>query len=279
MTGRLVLAGTPIGNLSDASEGLRRALAGADVIAAEDTRRLKTLLAGLAVESTARVVSYFDQTEAARAAGLVEDLRAGLTVLVVSDAGMPTVSDPGFRLVKLAIEADIPVTAVPGPSAVLTALAVSGLPTDRFCFEGFLPRKAGERSRRLAALADEDRTMVFFEAPHRLSALLAAAITAFGAERRASVSRELTKVFEQTKRGTLAELAEWAAAGVRGELTVCVAGREQRVQLDAEEAVRRVLAEVPSAVSHSASVAQVSVETGFPRKELYQLVLDARRSE
>jgi 16S rRNA (cytidine1402-2'-O)-methyltransferase len=274
-----VLAGTPIGNLSDASEGLRRALAGADVIAAEDTRRLKTLLAGLAVESTARVVSYFDQTEAARAAGLVEDLRAGLTVLVVSDAGMPTVSDPGFRLVKLAIEADIPVTAVPGPSAVLTALAVSGLPTDRFCFEGFLPRKAGERSRRLAALADEDRTMVFFEAPHRLSALLAAAITAFGAERRASVSRELTKVFEQTKRGTLAELAEWAAAGVRGELTVCVAGREQRVQLDAEEAVRRVLAEVPSAVSHSASVAQVSVETGFPRKELYQLVLDARRSE
>jgi 16S rRNA (cytidine1402-2'-O)-methyltransferase len=162
---------------------------------------------------------------------------------------------------------------------VLTALAVSGLPTDRFCFEGFLPRKAGERGRRLAALADEERTMVFFEAPHRLSALLAAAMEAFGADRRAAVSRELTKVFEETKRGTLAELADWAAAGVRGELTICVAGREQPALPDAETAVRQVLAEVQSAGSLSAAVGKVSAATGYPRKELYQLVLEARKSE
>ncbi|MDR1432440.1 MAG: 16S rRNA (cytidine(1402)-2'-O)-methyltransferase [Propionibacteriaceae bacterium] len=277
MTGRLVLAGTPIGNLSDASAGLRRALAEADVIAAEDTRRLKTLLAGLGVVSAAKVVSYFDQNEAARAAELVENLRAGQMVLVVSDAGMPTVSDPGFRLVSLAIDAGVPVTSVPGPSAVLAALAVSGLPTDRFCFEGFLPRKAGERGRRLAALADEDRTMVFFEAPHRLAALLTAMAAAFGGERRAAVSRELTKVFEQTKRGTVAELAEWAAEGVRGEITVCVAGREEHAPIDAEEAVQLVMAAMCSGMALSAAVSQISAETRYPRKQLYQLALNARK--
>jgi 16S rRNA (cytidine1402-2'-O)-methyltransferase len=273
----LVLAGTPIGNLSDASAGLRRALAEADVIAAEDTRRLKTLLAGLGVVSAAKVVSYFDQNEAARAAELVENLRAGQMVLVVSDAGMPTVSDPGFRLVSLAIDAGVPVTSVPGPSAVLAALAVSGLPTDRFCFEGFLPRKAGERGRRLAALADEDRTMVFFEAPHRLAALLTAMAAAFGGERRAAVSRELTKVFEQTKRGTVAELAEWAAEGVRGEITVCVAGREEHAPIDAEEAVQLVMAAMCSGMALSAAVSQISAETRYPRKQLYQLALNARK--
>src|SRR5918998_3232808 len=166
-SGVVVLAATPIGNPTDASPRLRAELAGADVIAAEDTRRLRRLLSRLEMVTGARVVSYFDGNEAARTTELLDDLAAGARVLVVTDAGMPSVSDPGYRLVAAAIEQGIPVTAVPGPSAVLTALALSGLPVDRFCFEGFLPRKAGERRRRLAALADEPRTTVFFEAPHR----------------------------------------------------------------------------------------------------------------
>jgi 16S rRNA (cytidine1402-2'-O)-methyltransferase len=170
-----VLAGTPIGDSSDASPGLIEALTGADLIAAEDTRRLRTLLARLGVTTTARVVSYFEGNEAARTPELVTAMLDGATVVVATDAGMPSVSDPGYRIVVAAIEAGVRVTAVPGPSAVLTALAVSGLPVDRFCFEGFLPRKAGERSRRLADLSREPRTMVFFEAPHRTAEMLTAA--------------------------------------------------------------------------------------------------------
>ena len=224
--GVLVLAGTPIGSVGDASPRLREELAAADVIAAEDTRRLKRLLSSLGVTTSARVVSYYDANESSRTPELVAALVAGARVLVVTDAGMPSVSDPGYRLVAAAADAGVRVTAVPGPSAVLTALAVSGLPVDRFCFEGFLPRKVGERARRLDDLAAEPRTLVFFEAPHRLAAMLSALSDAFGADRRVAVCRELTKTYEEVRRGTLAEVAQWAAAGVRGEVTVVVSGAE-----------------------------------------------------
>ena len=223
--GMLVLAGTPIGNAMDAAPRLAAELAAADVVAAEDTRRLRRLTAAIGVRVGGRVVSYHEHNEASRTPELVQAMLAGARVLLVTDAGMPSVSDPGYRLVAAAVEAGVTVTAVPGPSAVLTALAVSGLPVDRFCFEGFLPRKAGERAARLASLASDPRTMVFFEAPHRLGAALGALAQAFGASRRAAVCRELTKTYEQVQRGTLAELADWAGNGVRGEVTLVVAGQ------------------------------------------------------
>ncbi len=274
--GLLVLAGTPIGNLDDASPALRRALETADVIAAEDTRRLQGLLSRLGLASSARVVSYFDGNEASRVGGLLAALADGRTVLVVSDAGMPTVSDPGYRVVAAAVDAGWPVRVVPGPSAVLVALALSGLPTDRFCFEGFLPRKGGERRRRLAELASEPRTMVFFEAPHRLGEFLADARAAFGDDRRASVSRELTKTYEETRRGGLAELAAWAADGVRGEITVVVAGAA-RSALGVADAVPLVAERMVAGEPFSAAVAAVAADTGVPRKALYAAALEARR--
>lgn len=213
MTGTLVLAGTPIGDTADAPPRLAAELAGADVVAAEDTRRLRRLTQALGVTPKGRIVSYFEGNESARTPELVEELVGGARVLLVTDAGMPSVSDPGYRLVAAAVEKDIRVTAVPGPSAVLTALALSGLPVDRFCFEGFLPRKAGERLTRLGEVAEERRTLVYFEAPHRLDDTLAAMAEVFGAERRAAVCRELTKTYEEVRRGGLAELAAWAAEG------------------------------------------------------------------
>jgi 16S rRNA (cytidine1402-2'-O)-methyltransferase len=272
----LTLAGTPIGNLKDASESLREALASAEVIAAEDTRRARNLLSGLGISTQATLVSYFDGNEAARAQELLRKLRDGASVLVISDAGMPTISDPGYRLVTAAVAEGIEVNVVPGPSAVLVALALSGLPTDRFCFEGFLPRKTTERARRLASLADEERTMVFFESPHRLEDFLTAAIAAFGPGRQASVSRELTKVFEETRRGTLAELAQWASEGVRGEVTVCVAGRLEAEQVAIEDAVELVLAAVKDGVALSAASAHVAAQTEYSRSELYDLARRAR---
>lgn len=242
MTGTLVLAGTPIGDVSDAPPRLARELETADVVAAEDTRRLRRLTQALGVHTTGRVVSYFEGNETARTPELVEALVGGARVLLVTDAGMPSVSDPGYRLVAACVEQDIKVTAVPGPSAVLTALALSGLPVDRFCFEGFLPRKAGERLGRLRENAAERRTMVYFEAPHRLDDTLAAMAEVFGDGRRAAVCRELTKTYEEVKRGPLKELAEWAAEGVRGEITVVVegAGDTGEQDLDPAELVRRV---------------------------------------
>ncbi|HET6209212.1 MAG TPA: 16S rRNA (cytidine(1402)-2'-O)-methyltransferase, partial [Jatrophihabitans sp.] len=223
--GRLILAGSPLGRASDASTGLAAALADAPVIAAEDTRRLHRLAADLGVRTSGRVLSFFEGNELGRVPQLSELLRSGQDVLVVTDAGMPSVSDPGYRLVVAAIQAGLPVSCLPGPSAVTTALAVSGLPVDRFCFEGFLPRKAGARRALLAELAGERRTMVFFESPHRLAAALADLAAALGGDRPAAVCRELTKTYEQVKRDGLAGLAEWAAAEqVRGEITLVVAG-------------------------------------------------------
>lgn len=274
--GRLILAGTPIGNPDDASPALRAALSGANLIAAEDTRRLHSLLARLGLSTSAKVISYFDGNEASRVDELISALASGQQVVVVSDAGMPTVSDPGYRVVVAAIAAGHRITVVPGPSAVLVALAASGLPTDRFCFEGFLPRKGEQRRRRLAELASESRTMVFFEAPHRLSEFLQDARGAFGDDRPASVSRELTKTYEETRRGGLAELAAWAADGVRGEITVVVAGAVQS-ELSVADGVELVAERIAGGEPLSAAVAAVASETGVPRKALYAAALAARK--
>jgi 16S rRNA (cytidine1402-2'-O)-methyltransferase len=241
-SGLLTVAAVPIGRPEDAPSRLGAELESADVIAAEDTRRLRRLAATLNVRITGRVVSYHDVIEARRAAELVTELQAGMDVLVVTDAGTPGISDPGYRLVAAAAAAGIRVTAVPGPSAVTTALAVSGLPTDRFCFEGFPPRKTGERERRFADLATDPRTQVFFESPRRVAATLAELCRSHGSDRAAVVCRELTKVHEEIRRGTLAELAAWAASGsgrVRGEITLVVAGvGRAAVKAAAREAAR-----------------------------------------
>ncbi|MBX7552314.1 16S rRNA (cytidine(1402)-2'-O)-methyltransferase [Streptomyces sp. NPDC004232] len=280
MTGTLVLAGTPIGDIADAPPRLAEELAGADVVAAEDTRRLRRLTQALGVTPKGRVVSYFEGNESARTPELVEELLGGARVLLVTDAGMPSVSDPGYRLVAAAVEKDIKVTAVPGPSAVLTALALSGLPVDRFCFEGFLPRKAGERLSRLREVADERRTLVYFEAPHRLDDTLAAMAEVFGAERRAAVCRELTKTYEEVRRGPLAELARWAAEGVRGEITVVVEGAPEAgpEELDAEELVRRVRVREEAGERRKEAIAAVAVEAGLPKRVVFDAVVAAKRS-
>lgn len=276
--GRLVLAGTPIGNPDDASPALRAALTGADLIAAEDTRRLQSLLVRLGLTTSAKVISYFDGNEASRVDELIRALGDGRQVVVVSDAGMPTVSDPGYRVVVAAIAAGHAITVVPGPSAVLVALAASGLPTDRFCFEGFLPRKGEQRRRRLAELATEPRTMVFFEAPHRISEFLDDARGAFGDDRLGAVSRELTKTYEETKRGGLAELAAWAADGVRGEITVVIAGAVQ-LELSVADAVELVGERIAGGEPLSAAVASVAADTGVARKALYAAALAARKEK
>jgi 16S rRNA (cytidine1402-2'-O)-methyltransferase len=274
-TGTLVLAATPIGDPRDAAPRLAEELATADVVAAEDTRRLRRLLSDLGVATTGAVVSYHEHNEASRTPDLVERLLAGQRVLVVTDARMPSVSDPGYRLVAAAVESGVRVTCVPGPSAVLMALAVSGLPVDRFCFDGFLPRKPGERARVLAEVADERRTLVFFEAPHRLAETLAAMRDAFGADRRAAVCRELTKTYEEVRRGTLAELAVWASEGVKGEITVVVAGAERAVP-SLEDAVAGIRQRVDAGERLKDVAADVAARTGLSKKALYDASLAAR---
>ncbi|MPZ86032.1 MAG: 16S rRNA (cytidine(1402)-2'-O)-methyltransferase [Actinophytocola sp.] len=277
--GRLVLAATPLGDSRDASPRLVEALAGADVIAAEDTRRLRSLAAALGVPPAGKVVSFYDAVETARLPGLVGAVQQGRTVLLVTDAGMPSVSDPGFRLVAACVEAGLPVTCLPGPSAVTTALALSGLPCERFCFEGFAPRKDGERRRFFAALAREPRTAVFFESPHRIAATLALAAEVLGGDRRAAVCRELTKPYEEIRRGGLAELAEWAADGVRGEITVVLAGAEPGAAPDLATLVERVGGLVAEGARLKDAAGEVAAAAGVSRKQLYDAVLEARRAE
>lgn len=272
----LILAATPLGDPKDASTRLVDALATADVIAAEDTRRARTLASMLGVTPRGRIVSFYDAVETSRVPGLVDAVREGQTVLVVTDAGMPSVSDPGYSLVVACVAEDLPVTCLPGPSAVTTALALSGLPSDRFCFDGFAPRKPGQRERFLAALADEPRTAVFFEAPHRIAATLADAVRVLGADRRAAVCRELTKTYEEVRRGTLGELAAWAADGVRGEITVVVAGAEPRAA-EAGDLVGEVEERVAAGERLKDVVSEVAAGRGVSRKDLYDAVLAARR--
>ncbi|MFC5929615.1 16S rRNA (cytidine(1402)-2'-O)-methyltransferase [Cryobacterium melibiosiphilum] len=270
----IILAATPIGNLGDASTRLIETLRTITVIAAEDTRVTVHLLKALGVENRPKLISLHDHNERDKAAELVE-LARDTDVLVLSDAGMPTVSDPGFHLVDAAAAAGVTVTALPGPSAVLTALAVSGLPTDRFTFEGFLPRKHGERVSTLTALAAEQRTMVFFESPNRLAASLTDVAATLGADRRLVVCRELTKFYEEVKRGTASELAEWAAAGVKGEIAIVIAGAEVRV-LSLETGVAEVLAMVASGIRLKEAAADVAAASGLGKRELYEAALQQK---
>ncbi|MDQ1582311.1 MAG: rRNA (cytidine1402-2-O)-methyltransferase [Microbacteriaceae bacterium] len=270
----IILAATPIGNLKDASARLVEALGAAAVIAAEDTRVTQRLLAGLGIQNRPKLIALHDHNERGKAAELAEFARDA-DLLVLSDAGMPTVSDPGFHLVDAAIAAGVAVTAIPGPSAVLTALAVSGLPTDRFTFEGFLPRKHGERMTALRSLAGERRTMVFFESPNRIAAALADVAAALGDDRRVVVCRELTKLYEEVKRGTAAELAAWAAEGLRGEICLVVAGALER-EIDLATGLRQVLDLVASGTRLKDAAAEVSQATGLSKRDLYQAALDQR---
>ena len=277
--GVIILLGAPLGNAEDASARLTRELAGADIIAAEDTRRLHRLARDLGVELRGRVISYFEGNEERRTPELVDAARAGSRVAVVTDGGMPAVSDPGFRIVRAALAAGVPVTAAPGPSAVTTALALSGLPCDRFCFEGFPPRRPGERRSRLARLAGEERTLVFFEAPHRLAATLADAVAAFGPSRPAAVCREMTKTYEEVRRGPLAELAEWAAGGeVRGEITLVVGGAPAGSSPvpDAERLAEEVALAEDDGLDRKAAITDVARRHGLPKRLVYDAVLASR---
>ena len=276
LEGMIILAATPIGNLGDASARLREALENATVVASEDTRVTQRLLSGLGIANRPRLIALHEHNERQKAVELVEMARE-TDLLVLSDAGMPTVSDPGFPLVAAAAAGGVEVTVIPGPSAVVTALAVSGLPTDRFAFEGFLPRKAGERSRRLAELAGDRRTLVFFEGPSRLAASLTALAVAFGPDRPAAVCRELTKLHEEVRRGGLAELAEWAAAGVRGEICIVVGGAAEQ-HADAASSLERVLALAASGTRLKDAVALVAGESGLGKRELYEAALAARKA-
>jgi 16S rRNA (cytidine1402-2'-O)-methyltransferase len=276
--GRLVIAATPIGNVADASPRLSAELASADVVAAEDTRRLRRLAGALGVHVCGRVVSYYDANEAGRTAELIDAVLGGAHVLLVTDAGTPSVSDPGYRLVTAAIEAGVPINVLPGPSAVTAALVVSGLPCDRWCFEGFLPRRAGERRSRLAELAAEPRTLVFFEAPHRLAAALADLAAAFGVDRPAAVCRELTKTYEELRRGPLGELADWAAQGVRGEVTLVVGGAPRRIArpVAPAELAGAVAAREAAGTRRKAALAEVAAGYGVPKRMVYDAVIAAK---
>ena len=271
--GVLVLAATPIGRADDASPRLAAELQGADVVAAEDTRRLRRLATDLGIEIPGRVVSYFEGNEHFRTESLLESLLGGHRVVLVTDAGMPSVSDPGYRLVAAAVDRDITITSIPGPSAVLTALAVSGLPVDRFCFEGFLPRKPGERVRRLAALEQEQRTLVFFEAPHRTHATLGTMAEVLGGERRGAVCRELTKTHEEVRRGPLADLVAWAEPGVRGEVTIVVEGAAApEAVTDPLVLAELVAEEEETGATRKEAIREVARRSGVPKRVVYDAV-------
>ncbi|HXS62196.1 MAG TPA: 16S rRNA (cytidine(1402)-2'-O)-methyltransferase [Streptosporangiaceae bacterium] len=281
--GSLILAGAPIGRPQDASAALIEALGKAHVVAAEDTRRLRRLAAALKVKVSGRLVSFYEDVESSKVPALIGELTAGHDVLLITDAGMPSVSDPGYRLVTAAIEAGLPVTVVPGPSAVTAALAVSGLPSDRFCFEGFPPRKVGERTRRFTELASERRTMVFFESPRRLGSTLKALADAFGQDRTAAVCRELTKTHEEIVRGSLGELTEWAQQEVLGEITVVVGGvpdRRSAARLDpvevADEAAEAVAAGEATGMTRAQAMAATAARLGMRKREVYEAVLQAK---
>ncbi|MFP1603503.1 16S rRNA (cytidine(1402)-2'-O)-methyltransferase [Microbacterium sp. 2216-1] len=270
----IILAATPIGNLGDASRRLIEVLENAEIVAAEDTRTTQRLLKALQIDNRPRLIALHDHNEKHKAAELAE-LAEQQDIVVVSDAGMPAISDPGYGLVAAAVERGVTVTAVPGPSAALMALAISGMPTDRFTFEGFLPRKPGERRQTLRMLASEPRTMIFFESPARLASSLADMGEAFGADRRIAVCRELTKLYEEVRRGTADELVAWAEAGVRGEIVVVVEGAVP-VAVSAENALAQVQALVASGLRLKEACAEVAAATGLSSRDLYQAALAAR---
>lgn len=278
MSGQLILAATPIGNSADASPRLREALETADIIAAEDSRRAKRLLQDLGISTNAQIWSFYDAVEESKSPELIERVQAGNKVLVISDAGMPTVSDPGYRIVQAAIESGVTVSVIPGPSAVLTALAVSGLPVDRFTFEGFLPRKSGEREKFLDQLVNETRTMVFFEAPHRLVEALEDFAKVFGSDRQAVVCRELTKTYEEVVRGSFAELLTWAQQEILGEITLVVAGSKPVLVTDPAQWVELVQTRVALGVSQRDAIADVAKELSVPKRDVYDAVLASKKN-
>ena len=284
-SGSLIFAGTPMGNSADASPRLMEAMATADLIAAEDTRKFRQLASRLGVEIKGRVISHFEGNEIARVDQIINAVREGSTVLVVTDAGMPQVSDPGYRLAAAAIEGGIQISVIPGPSAVLTALVLSGLPSDRFSFEGFLPRKSGERISTLTLLSRETRTMVFFEAPHRIGSTLSDMVTVFGPDRQVAVCREMTKTYEEVIRGSLANLVEWSQGEVRGEITLVLAGANaEELRLEAglantEDIVLRVQSLVAKGHSLKEASALVASAAGIPKRDVYQSAIAAKATQ
>ncbi|MEN9741678.1 MAG: rRNA ((1402)-2-O)-methyltransferase [Actinomycetota bacterium] len=276
VSGQLILAATPIGNVADSSARLRQALTKAQVIAAEDSRRAKRLIQDLDINTNAQIWSFYDAVEDAKSPELVDRVIAGDTVVVISDAGMPTVSDPGYRIVQEAIAKGVKVSVIPGPSAVLTALAISGLAVDRFSFEGFLPRKSGERRKFLAELSGDTRTMVFFEAPHRLRESLEDFAEVFGSDRHAVICRELTKTYEEIIRGSFAELLSWAEREILGEITLVVAGSPAILETTAEDWVNQVATRVKLGVSQRDAIAEVAKELRVPKRDVYDAVLASK---
>ncbi|MDO4243502.1 MAG: 16S rRNA (cytidine(1402)-2'-O)-methyltransferase [Actinomyces sp.] len=274
-SGTITLAATPIGNIGDASPRLRAALEHADVVAAEDTRRLLNLAQRMGLRVAGRLLALHEHNERERSAELIDAARAGLAVVVVSDAGTPGVSDPGYRLVRAAAEAGVPVTTLPGPSAVLAALSVSGLATDRFTFEGFVARKAGERRRQLEALARESRTMVFLESPRRVHATVTDMAEVFGAERPAVLCRELTKTHEEVLRTDLAGLAARTEQEVLGEVVIVVAGARGPAA-DPATAGAAALALAGQGLRLKEAAARVAADTGLRPNEVYRQALDQR---
>ena len=275
----LILAATPLGNPGDASPRLKNAIESASIIAAEDSRRFHRLCADIEVTFTARVLSFFEGNEEDRTRELISELKSGATVLVVSDAGMPTISDPGFRLMRDAIAEGIEVSVIPGPSAVTMSVALSGLPTDRFSFEGFPPRTAGARLATFEKLRFEERTMVFFEAPHRLADSLVDAVNAFGRDRRGAICREMTKRYEETIRGTLGELSAWASKNeVLGEITLVIAGAvTDSALLTAADMVSRVREFEAAGMDRKSAIATVAEEFGIAKRLVYAAVVDANK--
>lgn len=275
----LVLAATPLGNPLDASVRLKRAIESAEIIAAEDSRRFHRLAADLEVTFTAHILSFFEGNETDRTAEILSLLREGKEVLVVTDAGMPTISDPGFRLMRDAIAENITTIVIPGPSAPMMAIALSGLPTDRFTFEGFAPRAQGARQTFYEKLRFEERTMVIFEAPHRLNESLATAAEILGSDRKAAICREMTKTYEETIRGTLAELIAWSSLHeVLGEITLVIAGVEEGSQSrSADDAVTRVREYEHAGMDRKAAIATVAEEFSLPKKIVYAAVVDANK--
>ena len=275
----LILAATPLGNPGDASPRLKAAIESASIIAAEDSRRFHRLCSDIEVTFTARVLSFFEGNEEDRTRELLGELQSGASVLVVSDAGMPTISDPGFRLMRDAIQCGIEVQVIPGPSAVTMAVALSGLPTDRFTFEGFPPRASGARLASFEKLRHEERTMVFFEAPHRIGDSLGDAVAVFGAQRRAAICREMTKRYEETIRGTLAELSSWADSNeVLGEITLVVEGAStDSASMSADEMVARVREFEGAGMDRKAAIASVAQEFGIAKRLVYAAVVDANK--
>ena len=271
--GSILLAATPIGDVRDASPRVVEALQGADIVAAEDTRRARALASRLGIKLGGRLIALHDHNEAEKAASIVEAARGGARVVFVSDAGMPTVSDPGFRLACAAIDAGVPLSVLPGPSAPLVALALSGLPSDRFAFEGFLPRKDGEATRYLQDLATDPHTLIFFESPRRAAATLTRMAEVLGGDRRAALCRELTKDYEEVRRGTLGELAE-GADNILGEVTIVVAGYERSAR--AEDHVGAVLALAAEGMRLKDAAAEVAAATGARKNDLYKAALAAK---